>query len=114
MTRMDTVQVAIERLREQGFTDSFQAEEGGLRALEAGRLVAPEQLVVEDVSRFEGSSDPGDESIVFALRDRETEVRGTWVVSYGSHLDPVNAMCLERLQPRRRRAVRQPSNRRNP
>ena len=114
MAHMDTVQVAIERLREQGFTDSFQAEGAGLRALETGRLIAPERLVVEAVNRFEGNSDPDDESIVFALRNRENDVRGTWVVSYGTRLDPVNAMCLERLKPRRPVASRKPAGRRNP
>jgi hypothetical protein len=114
MTHMDTVQVAIERLQEQGFTDSFQAEGAGLRALRAGRLIAPERLVVEQVNRFEGNSDPGDESIVFALRNRENDVRGTWVVSYGTQLDPVNAMCLERLKPRRPVASHKLAGRRNP
>ncbi len=103
---------ALERLGGQGFTDSFRAEEAGLRALEADRLFRPERLVVVEVARFEGESNPDDAAIVFALRSETGDVRGTWVMSFGTQLDPMNAACLQRLRPQRGGSKRNGAKRR--
>jgi hypothetical protein len=102
MTRMDTMREATERLEAAGFADSFQAEAEGLRALRCDRVFAPEDLVVEEVARFEGASDPDDEATVFALRSLSGDVRGIWVVGWGPQIDPVSATCLRRLRAGRR------------
>ena len=99
---METLSEAVDRLRSAGYRDSFRAEAGGLRAVAAKRLYAPDQLVVEEVVRFEGPSDPGDEAILFALRSDDGEVRGTYASGYGTGLDPVNAEIVHRLPSGRR------------
>jgi hypothetical protein len=97
---METLSEAVDRLRSAGYRDSFRAEAGGLRALAAGKLYAPEELVVEEVVRFEGPTDPGDEAILFALRSQDGEVRGTYASGYGAGVDPVNAELVRRLPTR--------------
>ena len=99
---METLSEATDRLSSAGYRDSFRAETGGLRALAARKLFTPDQLVVEEVVRFEGPSDPGDEAILFALRSDDGEVRGTYASGYGTGLDPVNAEVVRRLPSRRR------------
>jgi hypothetical protein len=95
---MDTMRDAIAELDAAGFCDGFRAEPGGLRALAAGRVFAPEELVVEDVRRFEGESDPDDMAIVFALRSQSGDVRGTFTTEYGAMLaDPAAAAMMSRL-----------------
>jgi hypothetical protein len=94
---METLAEAIDRLQRAGFRDSFRAEGGMLRALEWERRFVPEELVVEETVRFEGVSDPDDEAILFALRSRSGDVRGTWAVSYGPGLHPDEAELLRRL-----------------
>lgn len=98
---METLGDAIARLRSAGYRDSFRPEAGGLRALAASRLYAPEELVVDEIVRFEGPTDPGDEAILFALRSRDGAVRGTWAAGYGPSVDPADAELVRRL-PRRR------------
>ena len=94
---METLSEAIDRLRSAGYRDSFQPKAQGLRALAARRLYAPEELVVDEVVRFEGPTDPGDEAILFALRSRDGAVCGTYTAGYGAGVDPANAELVRRL-----------------
>ena len=94
---METLSEALDRLRSAGYRDSFRAEAGGIRALAAGRLYAPEELVIDETVRFEGPTDPGDEAILFALRARDGAMRGTFVSGYGPSVDPASAEFVRRL-----------------
>ena len=94
---MEDLAHAVERLTAAGYRDDFRAERGGLRAVMAGRTYDPESLVVEEIVRFEGESDPGDEVVVFALSSESSETRGTYVVTYGTYVDPLDAEMMRRL-----------------
>jgi hypothetical protein len=94
---METLVEAIARLEARGFRDSFEPVTGGLRALSAGREFAPEALVVEEVVRFEGESDPSEQAILFALRTPAGDVRGTFVAGYGVLTDPSRAEIVRAL-----------------
>ena len=108
---METLSDAVSRLQAIGYRDSFRAEASGLRALAARQVFAPEDLVVDDVVRFEGPTDPGDEAILFALRSKDGEVRGTFASGYGAGVDPATAELVVRLPRRgwRRRSWKRPS-----
>lgn len=97
---METLVEAIARLEARGFRDSFEPADGGLRALGAGRVFAPEALVVEEVVRFEGESDPSEQAILFALRSPAGDVRGTFVAGYGVLSDPKRAEIVRGLSRR--------------
>lgn len=65
---METLTDAIVRLRARGFVRDFSAVAGGrMRCSECGREFDPATLQIDEIVRFEGESDPGDESILFAL-----------------------------------------------
>ena len=97
MERMETLSQALERLARAGYRDGFRAEAGGLRALEDGRLFEPEALVCEAMERFEGESDPADQTILFALRTPDRSVAGTLVAQFGPGVDPAAAEVIRRL-----------------
>ena len=94
---METLAEAIARLEALGFRDSFAPSTGGLRALSAGRLFSPAELMVEEVVRFEGESDPSEQAILFALRSSAGDVRGTFVAGYGALTDPARAEIVRGL-----------------
>jgi len=100
---METLSKAVERLTAAGYRDDFRAESGGLRAVGTDCLHEPESLVIEDVVRFEGASDPADEAVVFALRCRIHGTQGTYVVSFGPSVDSLDAEMVRRLSDGRRR-----------
>ena len=94
---METLSEAIARLEAAGFRDSFRPDAGRLWAEAAARFFAPGALVVEEVVRFEGESDPDDQAILFALRSPAGEVRGTFATGYGPLADPASAEIVRGL-----------------
>jgi hypothetical protein len=94
---METLSEAIGRLEAAGYREGFRATRERLHAFASGRSYAPESLSVVEVLRFEGPTDPGDESILFALRASDG-VRGTWAIAFGPGRDPLDAEIARRLK----------------
>ena len=94
---METMREALERLERSGFRDSFRASQDGFLAIQTRRIYPPETLVVDEVVRFEGESDPDDEAVIYALRARDESVRGTLVATYGPSADPISGDLIKRL-----------------
>jgi len=92
-----SVSEAVEELGARGYTACFRAEADGIRATGSDRLFAPEELVIDDLERFEGISNPDDEAVVFALRSRDGAVSGTWTVAFGPGMDPLDGEMARRL-----------------
>ena len=83
-----TVTEALGALHDAGYTVDYQLVDGVLRA-EGGNAPCPiDQAVVERFYRFEGPSDPGDQMIVFGVRDPNTGLRGSLAAAYGPAADP--------------------------
>jgi len=66
--QMETMLEATARLRAAGYGENWIAEDGKLRCFTCTATYKPESVTVDEVVRFEGPSDPGDEAILFALR----------------------------------------------
>ncbi|HZO12610.1 MAG TPA: hypothetical protein VFB62_05120, partial [Polyangiaceae bacterium] len=88
----------IERLEAKGYSDDLRACPEGLRAIGSGKTYAPEALVIDEVARFEGVSDPDDEAVVFALRSPQEGPIGTYVVPFGPAMQPPDADIVHRLR----------------
>ena len=84
----DTVTEAIERLRRDGYVADSQLVDGVLTAEAGCPTCAVSDAVVERLYRFEGDSDPGDEMIVFGLRDPASGTMGTLASAFGLNADP--------------------------
>ncbi|MCA9509743.1 MAG: phosphoribosylpyrophosphate synthetase [Myxococcota bacterium] len=95
---METLRDALRRFERAGFRDAFRAEREGLRAIAAKRTYAPEELVIDEVARFEGDTDPQDEAVLFAVRADDGSVRGTLVATYGPQGDARLAELVHRLE----------------
>lgn len=96
---METLREAIARLEKNGFTRSFRPIRGGALEVRGEPPFDPESLVIEETVRFEGTSDPEDEAVLFALRTGDGRVRGTFSASYGPQLDRDCAAAIQRLAP---------------
>jgi hypothetical protein len=87
-TAPSTVTEAVAALRDRGYTADFELVDGALRSDSECVVCAVDVAEVDHVYRFEGPSDPGDEMIVFALRDPATGTQGTLAAAYGPAADP--------------------------
>ncbi len=99
---METVSEALRRLTAAGYTDDYRAEAQGLRSLSTGTLHPPDRFRVDEIVRFEGDSDPGDESAVFALTLEADGTKGTYTVGYGPMMDALDADMVGLLRSRSR------------
>jgi hypothetical protein len=91
---VETLTEAIERLRAQGFLTDFSAVPGGrLRCEQCGSEFDAAQLHIDEIVRFEGASDPGDESILFALSGPCGHA-GLYSTAYGPDATPEDAAVV--------------------
>ena|SRR4249920_1776282 len=83
-----TVTEAVEMLRALGYAAEFELVDGLLRSDGGNSTCTVDEVIVERLYRFEGPSDPGDEMIVFGLRDPASGARGTLAAAFGASADP--------------------------
>ena len=63
-------------------------------------LLAADEVTVDEVYRFEGASDPGDEAILFAI-SMPCGHRGALPAAYGKDTPPDVADVVTQLRPKR-------------
>jgi hypothetical protein len=79
----DSLVEAMNDLHKRGFGESFHAVEDGIRATQAKKVFPPEKMKVYGIYRFEGMTNPSDQSELFAL-ETDNGIKGTLVHNYGA------------------------------
>ena len=70
-------------LTKEGFTENFVATETGIEAPTNKKTYIPDEIRIVNFYRFEGESDPADNSILYAIETNDG-VKGMLIDSYGS------------------------------
>ncbi len=81
-----TVIEAVQGLRTRGFEDEFKFENGKMKNLQNGKLYRPDDLQIVEYHRYEGTSNPSDMSIIFAVEGVDG-CKGMVISSYGTYAD---------------------------
>ncbi len=79
----DTLSQAMNVLSSEGYTEDFKAEENFIKALYSKKEYLPENLKIDNFFRFEGMTDPSDQSELFAISTNDGK-KGTLVMSYSA------------------------------
>ena len=79
---METLSQATTRLTGAGYAENYAARDGRLVCGHGGTSHDPANMAIDEIVRFEGESDPGDEAIVYAL-DAGHGHRGLYIAAYG-------------------------------
>jgi hypothetical protein len=83
-TEMSSLWQVMSKLRDRGFRLDFSmAKDGKMLCSSTNREFAPEEVCIDRVYRFEGESDPGDMSVLYALETKTGE-KGLFVDAYGA------------------------------
>jgi len=77
-----TLSEAVDDLVHKGYVDELNLEPRGL--FRAGQQLDPAQFCIDSFHRFEGPSDPGDMSIVYAISSKDLGLKGLLVGAYGA------------------------------
>lgn len=91
---------AISRLEGAGYGADFRAEGGRLHCPACGASLDPSDATVDEIVRFEGTTDPDDEAALFALRCDECGTKGTYAVAFGPAIEPDDAEVVRHLSRR--------------
>lgn len=83
---MKTLTQCLSKLLLDGYTEDFKALEKGLLSVQHKKTYAPHQVRVINFYRFEGASDPADNSILYAIETSDG-AKGTLVDAYGPYAD---------------------------
>lgn len=96
MQTFDTLTEALDTLRRQGFTLDYNLKEDCLKCQQNAIELHPADFDIVDVYRFEGMTDPGDSTVLYAIESK-TGQRGTLVDAYGPYADAVSPEMAEKL-----------------
>jgi hypothetical protein len=94
---MKTLASCVNKLVIDGYTEDFKASERGLLALQHERLYEPQQVTVVNFYRFEGASDPADNSILYVIETTDG-IKGTLVDAYGPYADVQVQKFMEEVE----------------
>lgn len=89
-----TLSEVLARLVGEGYVADFRLDDGVRCPNDCGG-----RATIDSTWRFEGASDPDDESIVLALRCPVCGTRGVLTTAYGSILSGPEALALAALKP---------------
>ncbi|MGB4774103.1 MAG: hypothetical protein WBP45_02930, partial [Daejeonella sp.] len=75
-TQRPTVVEILNKLRDEGFTHDFNLHNNNLLIVGRDISLSPDEFEIVKVYRFEGFSDPGDNSVLYAINAPEHDVKG--------------------------------------
>lgn len=103
MKLYETVSEAVNDLYKRGYTHDFNLGEDCIICGEQLSL-SPDDFEIDEVHRFEGMTDPGDEMIVYAIsgkeQQKEQQVKGVLVNAYGTYSETESTRIMKKLQVR--------------
>lgn len=80
----DSLSQAVDSFTKAGYEEDFEAEGDVIIGNFSRKEYAPDELTIVDSYRFEGDTNPEDESVVFAIEARDG-TKGTLVMTYGAN-----------------------------
>jgi len=96
-TEMKTLVSCLNSLLKSGFEVQFKVSGGKLKSLATEKLYTPEEVKVSNFYRFEGESDPADNSILYAIETISGE-KGTLVDAYGPYSDATVTRFIQQVE----------------
>jgi len=93
----DTLLDALEGLTKRGYTQDFDLVPDGLKCQGSDLQLHPEDFNIDEFYRFEGASDPDENSIIFAISST-TGLKGTLIDAYGVYSDMLSPEMISKLK----------------
>jgi hypothetical protein len=81
---MNTLSEILEKLRLKNLDNELKMTDHGKMQSDRGKIYNPEDLTIIKTYRFEGDSDPADNSILYLLEDKDQQI-GYILDAYGMY-----------------------------
>jgi hypothetical protein len=92
------------QLREEGYVEDFNLHQNGLECPNKQLKVFPDDFKVDKYFRFEGSNNPSDQAILYAISSDRYQVKGVLVTALnasGIYSEPLTDELLQKLEIKR-------------
>ncbi len=93
-----TLSETINGLKKDGYSLDFNVKQERIICHEANSVLLPEDFEIDKVYRFEGATNPDDQSILYAISSLKFGVKGVLVNGYGISADAATDAIIDRLQ----------------
>ena len=95
---MKTLASCLNKLVLDGYTNDFKVnEKGQLFSMQTGKIYKPDDVHIVNFYRFEGASDPADNSILYAIETSDG-VKGTLTDAYGPYAEPLVTVFMKTVE----------------
>ena len=93
-----TLSETINGLNKQGYVLDFNIRRDRLICHQTQPILSPSDFEIDKIYRFEGESNPDDESILYAISSPKYGVKGILVDGYGISSDDVSEELIAKLK----------------
>jgi glutamine synthetase type III len=93
-----TLSETIQALMKEGYTLDFNIGNSCLVCNHTKNEFSPDQFVIDKIYRFEGVSNPDDQSILYAISSETLGVKGVLVNGYGISADEDTNDLIAKLE----------------
>ncbi|MEO8934954.1 MAG: phosphoribosylpyrophosphate synthetase [Xanthomarina sp.] len=95
----DTVSEATNDLLKRGYNTNFALmnDQECLICNKTSVQLSPDDFEIDEIHRFEGNTDPGDEMIVYAISSPKFDMKGVVVNAYGMYADNNASAIVKKL-----------------
>jgi len=100
MKSYDTLSEAVNDLVKRGYTNNFNLKNDCISCVENEINIHPEEFDIDEVHRFEGDTDPGDENVLFAISSAKYKLKGLLVNAFGVYADSFSSALMSKLNRR--------------
>ena len=97
MQTYDTVTEALKDLKLRGFTIDFNIAFDKIICNDNNICLNPHEFEIVEVYRFEGDTDPGDQSVIYAIESKDEKVKGTMSGAYGTYAESISTEMMQKL-----------------
>lgn len=96
-----TLSQTINGLKTEGYTLDFNVRLECIVCNQTNTILSPDDFEIDKVYRFEGESNPDDESIVYAISSPKSGVKGVLINGYGIYADEASSALVQKLETHR-------------
>jgi hypothetical protein len=97
-TKVETTLVEeLNKLKNDGYTHDFEIRKGSIFCLNEKKEFVPDEFEVKATFRFEGMTNPGDSSILYAV-ETKCGMKGSFVENYSIDATNLTQQMREKLQ----------------
>ena len=93
----DTLSQAVDDLQRRGYTDDLTLKDNCVVCDGKKTELHPEDFRIDEFHRFEGMTDPADESIVYGISSPKHGIKGVLVNAFGPHASSLTQEMVRKL-----------------